>query len=125
MERGIILWLIYILLDALVHWYLITKRKVDINHLIATVVRAWLFILIGITIPITESTLWPWLLFTTSSFWNIFDPVLNLFRGKSLFYRGKNSLIDRFGRSAPIMYWSLKILFLIAGGITGYQLWNG
>lgn len=108
-----ILWIIYILLDALGSWYLIEKKKKEINHLVATLVRWWAMVLIGITVPITEHTLLPWMVFTSTSFWLFFDPLLNLFRGKPFFYIGENAKIDKFGHDRKLAYWGMKVIALL------------
>lgn len=99
-----ILWFIYILIDAFINWYWIEKRKTVPNYMILTIVRGWFFIVIGITVPITPDIFLEWLAFTTCSFWVLFDITLNLLRGKKIIYLGENSFIDSLGRKYPIPF---------------------
>jgi len=69
-------------------------------------------------LDLQQQEFWPFLGFTAGSFWLLFDPILNLMRGKSLFYIGTNSQIDKFGLKYPILYWGLKIVTV---GITIYS----
>jgi len=108
-----ILWLFYIVLDALVNWYIIEKRKIVPNYIQLTIVRGWAFILIGIAINLQEWQLLWWFLFTATSFWLLFDILINLFRGKNIFYRGENSMIDKFGTKYPAVYFLLKLTALL------------
>lgn len=108
-----IYWLIYIILDSIVNWYWIEKIKKIPNYLILTIVRAWFFILIGITVPITPQTFVEWFLFTSCSFWVIFDISLNKLRDKGWRYIGENSFIDRVGKKHPVFYWVAKTIAFI------------
>lgn len=122
----LVLWFTYILADAVVSWYLIERKKIEMNqilfHILSTIVRGWFFILVGICVDITEQTLLSWFLFTSTSFWVLFDPLLNVFRERGLFYIGMNARIDRFGNDHPVAYWSLKIVAVLVGSISGYSL---
>jgi len=108
-----ILWIIYIVLDALVNWYIIEKKKIVPNYIQLMIFRGWAFILIGIAINLQEWQLLWWFLFTTTSFWLLFDILINLFRGKNIFYRGENSMIDKFGRKYHSVYFLLKLTALL------------
>lgn len=107
-----IYWILYIVIDALVNWYWIEKLKSVPNYIMLTIVRAWFFILVGITVPVEPDTFLDWLLFTTCSFWVFFDILLNTLRGKKWNYLGENSFIDGLGHKYPIPYWIAKILAL-------------
>ena len=106
------LWIGYILIDALVNWYWIEKMNTVPNYVLLTIVRGWFFILVGITIPIEPETFLEWVLFTTCSFWVLFDLTLNLLRRKKWNYIGENSFIDGLGLRYPIPFWACKFLAL-------------
>jgi hypothetical protein len=110
-------WILYILLDALVNWYWIEKLKKIPNYLTSTIVRGWFFIVIGITVPVTPETFIAWFLFTTCSFWVLFDLILNKLRGKPWNYLGENSFIDSIGKKHPSVYWIAKIVALVMTSI--------
>ena len=69
-------------------------------------------ILVGISKDITPEQFWQWIGYTSCSFWLLFDPLINLFRGKKLFYRGENSFIDGIGRKYPVLYFMFKAIAL-------------
>ena len=105
-----LLWLIYILIDAVVNWYTIEKKKQVPDYLLMTIIRGMIAILFGaFALDLQQHKLWPFLGFTAGSFWLLFDPILNLMRGKSLFYVGTNAQLDKFGLKYPILYWGLKV----------------
>lgn len=108
------IWILYILLDAIVSWYIIEKRKISPNHFILTFIRGLVAILWGISINIQQGEELYWLLFVTSSFWTLFDPLLNKLRGNKLLYIGKTSIIDKLGNKYPTIYWLLKLTALLA-----------
>jgi hypothetical protein len=108
-----ILWLIYILLDAGFNWWLIEKKKTEPDYLWLTIGRWFFMILTGISVPIEdEAGLGLWVLYTSTSFWIFFDLLINWFRKKPVFYRGENSKIDQFGNKFPIPYFILKLAAL-------------
>lgn len=109
----VLVWLGYIIVDAIVNWYIIEKRKVVPNYITLTIVRGWAFILIGILIDVEPNQFIQWFGFATCSFWLIFDTLLNKLRGKKLFYIGTNSRIDQFGLKHPVIYFSLKVVAII------------
>jgi hypothetical protein len=80
------------------------------NYVVSTIVRGWFFILVGIMVAVTPETFLEWLLFTTCSFWVIFDLALNLLRRKKWNYLGENSFIDGLGLKYPIPFWVCKFL---------------
>src|SRR5574343_949393 len=106
-------WLLYILADALYNWYIIEKKNTVPHYLPMTIFRGMMAIFYGAFIDTNTDTVLYWLIFTTCSFWLVFDVSLNLMRGKSPFYIGTNSTIDRFGLKFPVTYWLLKIACLV------------
>lgn len=109
----LILWPLYILLDAIVNWWWIEKEKSVPNYLVLTIVRGWFFILIGAAVGVTPESFPGFLLYCTTSFWVLFDPVFNKFRSKPFFYLGENSTIDQLGKKYPLPFWVLKTVSLI------------
>jgi hypothetical protein len=107
------IWITYIFIDALFNWYLIERRKTVPNYVQLTLVRGIAAILYGAFIlDVQEGQLLQWFLLTACSFWILFDILINLFRGKYIFYIGTNSKIDQFGIRFPLLYWLLKLICL-------------
>ena len=97
----------------MINWYWIVKLKKVPNYTLSTIVRGWAFIAVGIIHDVQEKHLVPFTLFALCSFWVFFDILLNVTRGKSIFYTGKNSTIDKFSHNHPEMYWMFKVVALI------------
>ena len=115
-----ILWLFYIIIDAIANWYMIEKKKSVPDYLPMTLFRGLMLIVIGsLVFHTTLENVWQWILFSTTSFWLLFDILINLLRGKNIFYRGENSAVDKFGRKYPAVYFILKLTALL---ILIYQL---
>jgi hypothetical protein len=117
------IWIIYILIDAVINWWWIEKKKSVPDYLWLTIIRANFAIAYGgfiLDVSDFESAS-KWFFFVTCSFWVLFDLTLNLLRSKSPFYIGTNSFIDRLGNQFPSAYWALK---LIAVPVIIYELFN-
>lgn len=104
-----ILWIIYIVIDAIFNWWWIEKKKSVPDYIWLSIGRWMMMIVTGISIPIeNEIEMGWWVLYTGTSFWILFDLLINRFRNKPLFYRGENSKIDQFGNKYPVLYFILK-----------------
>jgi hypothetical protein len=114
------LWLLYIASCLLYSLNKIEIRKKRPDYTVAIIWRVFFGIVICIVVnpfldpgnPFTLLPAWPFAAWQISSFYLLFDPSLNLLRGKPLFYRGKDSgTLD----SLPLWaYYALKIICLIA-----------
>lgn len=113
------LWTLAITLELLRNLFLIVGRKRKPNYAQSFVIRFFggLSVLIieypqfdPLGSPITILLALPFVVFQITSFYLLFDPVLNLIRGKAWNYRGKDS--GYLDRSPLWAYWSLKILCL-------------
>lgn len=106
-------WLLFILAEVLRNYILIEKYKTRPDYVKSFLIRGIAAITHASLVMGVEnwSEAVPVLLFQTTSFWLLFDPALNLLRGKELMYRGKNSgWLDKL----PVkIYWSLKFIALI------------
>jgi hypothetical protein len=109
------IWLLYILLEVVTQWWLITYKKwkpIYINLFLlrgmASIFHALLLELMGAIELNSMRDYLPVLLFQTTSFWILFDLGLNLLRGKKWYYKGKNSgWLDSL---PPSIYYTLKII---------------
>lgn len=119
-----ILWILYIFVDALINWFIIEKKKINPNHIMLTIFRGWAFIGLGIALDIKPDEILEWFIFCAGSFWVLFDPILNKLRGKALTYVGKlgdeggDSESEKFGVKNPKLYWISKALALVAVIVT-------
>lgn len=119
-----IYWLIFISLELWRNYYLIEKQKIKPDYGGSFIFRAF-FGMVCLIIanpyfdpagnPLTILQALPFAVFQLSSFYLLFDPILNLLRGKKWDYKGKDSgWLDKL----PIgFYYALKIVCL-AGLIT-------
>ena len=113
-----IYWFLFIPLEVYRNYFLIEKRKVRPNYLHSFIFRAFFGLLcLILTYPYTFDPVvngleyWPFVVFECSSFWLLFDPTLNVIRGKPVFYKGKTSCwLDSLNH---IIYWTLKVCALI------------
>lgn len=112
-----IYWFLFILLEVLRNYVIIEKRRIRPNYGGSFCLRAFFgAVCLIIANPdfdplVNGREYWPFVVFECTSFWLLFDPLLNLSRKKPLWYKGKNSgWLDKL----PVgVYWSLKILALI------------
>lgn len=108
------IWLLYILTEVIINWYLIEKKKTEPNYLQLTMIRGIAFILYGVLVDVkTYTEIIQLFLYCTASFWLLFDIGINLFRRKHIFYLGTNAKIDNFGRLYPYIYWTIKSTYII------------
>ena len=111
-------WLAYIIIDATTNWYLIEKKNIRPNHDLFGWIRLVALVVIGLAIGVKIGVdLFVWGLFCWSSFWVLFDIVLNLMRGKSWNYigitDGEDANSDEFGLKHPYLFWASKIIALV------------
>ncbi len=109
-------WLLYPIIESVIQWYLIEKKKWKPIYLQLYILRGMVAILYG-GIVLNYQLIGPWykiaalFLFEATSFWLIFDPLLNFFRNKPFLYRGKESgVLDRMDYEWWLI---LKVLALV------------
>lgn len=109
-------WILFIFLEVFRNFYIVKVKKSSPFYTESLIIRAIASILHGVLL---DSVSWKdyffLLLFQVSSFYVLFDILLNTFllRKPFLFYLGKNSFIDRTLSKIPL--WGLiiiKIIFL-------------
>jgi len=108
-----IFWFLFIFLEIFRNWYMIEWAKSKPIYFQSFILRGWAHILICIFVYDVQgpSDWWPILLLHVSSFWLIFDPALNLLRGKKWYYRGTTSgWLDRM--PSKVIYWLMKVAAL-------------
>ena len=108
-----IFWLLFIALEIGRNWYMIEKLNSKPVYFQSFILRGWAHLLICIFVYDTQDVHdWiPVLLSHVTSFWIIFDPVLNIIRGKKWYYRGATSgWLDRI--PSKVVYWLMKVAAL-------------
>jgi hypothetical protein len=119
-----IYWFIFIALEIARNYYMIVVKKTKPVYFQSFLIRGMAHVFVvglfyDVTVPsywpsiyeLIDLDYWPILLFHVTSFWLIFDPLLNLLRGKPWNYRGKTSgWLDRI--PSHIIYWLLKVAAL-------------
>ena len=127
-----IYWLSYIASCIAYNWYRIEKRGIEPTYFNSNWARG-VFGIVGLVItypyfdPLGDyTTIWkamPVVGYEMSSFYLLFDPILNILRGKPVLYRGKTSgYLDKLGTT---YYITLKVFTLIILIITIYALLRG
>jgi hypothetical protein len=124
----VIFWLLYIVAEAVVHYYVIEVLKSRPDYLKAFIIRGMASIIHGAILDVNDWTEYATLLtFQVSSFWVIFDLTLNLARDKDPLYHGKDSgWIDRY-LGGTLAYYILKVLALLVAFIAyfvGLKYWS-
>lgn len=124
-----IFWIVFISLELLRNYILIEKRKINPNYLGSFMFRAF-FGLVGIPLMYPEfdplgGAFWgaiPAVAFEVSSFYLLFDPILNKLRGKHWLYRGKSSgWLDKLGLP---FYITLKVFTFIILILSVCAIWG-
>ena len=118
-----IFWLLYPIVEALIQAYQI-KQGIRPNYLQLFVIRGFAAIMFGAIVvqPHKEIEGIILLTFQVSSFWILFDPILNKLRGKPFTYKGKDSgWLDKLPTG---IYWSLKVVALVVAVISYYLFQN-
>ena len=129
-------WIGYIAFDLWRNWHRTVKVKKSPDYLGNFMYRAFfglvfIFIIYPDFAPFWDnSTIWwaiPVVAFEVSSFYLLFDPILNKLRGKHWLYRGKKSgWIDKlFIKLGTPYYVTLKVFTLIILTITIYAMARG
>jgi hypothetical protein len=113
-----LLWVLYIPIDALVNWWLITIKNVRPDHVLFVIGRGIFASAIGSACFLTGFIQWfHWAVFTISSFWVLFDILLNKFRRLDWDYigvkDGKDAISDSFGLKYPKLFWTSKVIAFI------------
>lgn len=125
------LWLLYIALEIFGHYAWITWWKQRPRYDLVVMIRfaaGAVFLLkrhpefdpLG-----DPSTIWPalvYFVFQFSSFYLLFDLILNLLRGKAWDYRGKNSGAY-FDKGSWTRYYTWKALSVVGLIVSMYLLW--
>jgi hypothetical protein len=104
-------WLPVIAAFVAVDWYLIERRKIEINHLVEFILRAGCAIIYG-GLVFDAQPGWHGfhvISFEALSFWVLFEPALNLARRKRWDYLGTMAATDRFFRENWATYYMLKL----------------
>lgn len=125
------IWIVYIVLAVLCHYAWIMRMKKRPRYDVVVVVRfgagaAFLLFRHPELDPLGDlATIWPALVygvFQFSSFYLLFDLILNLLRGKAWDYRGKNSGAY-FDKGGWVRYYTWKVASLIGLIVSTYVLW--
>lgn len=114
-------WILIIAPFVVADWYLIERRKQDINHGVEFVFRGMAAILYGIFVFDTQVGMMGVhvLSFEALSFWLLFEPSLNIARGLAWDYLGTTAASDRFFRKNRGLYYILKVIAL---GVVIYNI---
>lgn len=112
----LLVWIAYISFDVWINYRIIEINKRSPWYLLLNIMRGSAFVLYGRFVWDMKPELWYLnvFLFCTTSFWIGFDSVLNLVRGKHIFYIGPQSgWIDKWGVRNQGLYYLCKVFALI------------
>lgn len=112
----LLVWIFYIGADILLNYRIIEVNKRRPRYLLLNIMRGSAFVLYGRLVWDIKPELWYLnvFLFCATSFWIGFDSVLNLVRGKHIFYIGPDSgLIDQWGFKNRGVYYFAKLCALV------------
>lgn len=118
---ALISFLLILVMSVWWHWDLIENKKRDINHLSHALLRGGAIILVVLVDAQNYLHGVGLFIFWAALFWIGFDAILNLARGKNLFYPGKREVLERAGHfdivfaERPILYLAIKIGSLVFG----------
>lgn len=88
----IVIWILFIIVDAFIHRNEIEFKKHPIKYGVRTIPR----VLVALTLFVSEDALWHrTVLFMFFSFWFLFDTTLNILRKLPVSYAGKRAWTDR------------------------------
>jgi len=110
------LWFLVIVAFVALDYFEIVKKKSRPNYLLENILKGVCFIIYGAFIWNTQNNYRTVaiFIFCVTSYWILFDLILNSVRHLNPFYIGRNSgYIDRFAyinKATFIAYWTLKIL---------------
>lgn len=119
-------WLPVIAAFVATNWYLIVRRKTEINHIVEFIFGGGAAILYGAFVFNAQPGVMGLhvLSFEALSFWLIFEHALNLARGLAWDYLGTTAATDRFFRNHQALYYALKLAALGVLVINIYYLLN-
>lgn len=121
-----LLWLLVPMAFAVADWYQIEKKGKYINHLVEFILRGIVAIVYGGLVfdaqPGAHGAYV--LLFEISSFYLLFEFLLNILRRKGIAYLGKEAAIDKFLSRRRWLYWTLKLAVLAGTIISSIYLLN-
>lgn len=115
---ALLLWLLIPITNAIADWYIIERLKKPIDHLIEFIFRGMVAILYGALVFDAQVGHHGAMVivYEVTSFYLIFELLLNLLRWKPADYIGKSSRLDIFLSKNRSLYWIFKI-FSMAGAI--------
>lgn len=115
---ALLLWLLVPITNAVLDWYIIERLKKPIDHLVEFIFRGFAAILYGAFVFDAQGGNHGAVViaYEVTSFYLIFELLLNLLRWKPADYLGKSSQLDIFLSRYRPLYWTLKI-FSLAGAI--------
>lgn len=119
----------YFILLFPVGWELVTdyirieKRKKEDNHEADIPVRIAMCLGAGLLLKVLgyTDTIFQGTFFSGAAF-ILFDPVLNILRGKNVFHKGKNTLDKLWGQTPPHAEVFVRLWIITVAAITYYQL---
>lgn len=122
----ILLWLLVPIANAVLDWYIIERLKKPIDHLVEFIFRGFAAILYGsLVLKAQAGTHGAMVIvYEVTSFYLIFELLLNLLRWKPADYLGKNSAMDRFFSQYRALYWIFKIFSLSGAILSAIYLLN-
>lgn len=112
----LLIWVLYIGFDVWVNHRIIEINQARPNYLLLNIMRGGAFILYGAYMWDFQYEIWYFniLVYCTTSFWVLFDLVLNVLRGKHPLYIGMHSgWIDQFGFRHQGIYYLAKVIALV------------
>ncbi len=121
-----LIWLILIALEVFRNWYLIVKKKHNIDHEIGSMIRFAVSFAFWMATPVFFSIRtdqwWMMPLMMGLTFWFLFDLFLNIARGKSFDYLGDGSWLDRIQKNSIGEFPSFCFKAILAvGSIVAFQ----
>lgn len=118
-----IAWFAFTILDSILHWWLIEKKEIPVNHFVAGLYRVSFSLILYWCWG--ESTTLQFCLYLIGAFfvfWLVFNIALNAWRRLPIEYLGKGSWLDRLESNIPFMAAIFWKAVLAAGMIYGYYL---
>lgn len=109
------IWIAYIILEAVVQWYLIEKKKITPKYWMLFCIRGGLAVLYGAFVLDTQAdTAWRWFGQIILPFAFTFNQTLNLLRGEAFDYVGENSgiiepIIFKYGWQRYYFFFTLAL----------------
>jgi hypothetical protein len=109
----ITIWLLFVVLQAVWHWYIIEKRKQSPNHYLHFCIR----LSVASVLCSYRNYLFDLYWFIDLIFYGVmfsvcFDMLLNKLRRKKIFYVGTTSVLDKLFSKSPNHYWGIRAVLL-------------